>query len=54
MPAAMKQDEQIHQIASWNPNNFTYVRDKNMCDMSLEKELQNLQEYFAFDKNTFF
>ena len=54
MPAATKQDEQIHQIASWNPNNFTYARDRNMCDMSLERELQNLQEFIDVDKNTYF
>ncbi len=54
MPAAMKQDEQMHQIASWFPNNFTYARDRNMHDMSLERELKNLQELNNFDKNTYF
>jgi hypothetical protein len=44
MPAAMKQVGQIAADRTRNPNNFTCARDRNMYDMSLERELKNLQE----------
>jgi hypothetical protein len=44
MPAAIKQVEQIPPDVTRNPNNFTCAKDRNMYDMSLEREFKNLQE----------
>jgi hypothetical protein len=44
MPAAMKQVGQIAADRTRNLNNFTCARDRYMYDMSLERELKNLQE----------
>ena len=49
----MKQVGQIAADRTRNPNNFTCARDRNMYDMSLERELKNLQEWIIFDNNNY-